>query len=115
MRTDLPPNFFTWAAQLLSLMVHSRAAEPPSRYTTGTLGGFALRAATTCCACFQSSPPPRDEAQFWVVVACARPMWCHCTPTNTATTNRAATKGTVATRSIKERRLTGCSLPFHTA
>src|SRR5665647_459175 len=53
-----PPLTSICERQLLSLIVDSRAAEPPNRTTTGSTGGCALRLATTCNTCAQSLPPP---------------------------------------------------------
>jgi len=47
---DKPPHL---AVQLWSLTVESTAEEPPSKYTRGTLGGFALSLAMTWKMCVQ--------------------------------------------------------------
>src|SRR5450759_1122383 len=100
-----PPLALICERQLLSLIVDSRAAEPPNRTTTGSAGGCALRLARTCNTCAQSLPPPASadvaltEAEAGApsvastppVVACAEQA-----PRRATTTSRQAVHASAA-------------------
>src|SRR5450759_350801 len=108
-----PPLSLIGSRQVRSLIVDSRAAEPPTRTTTGSLGGVAFRLASTWRTRAQSAaaaalaagaaPPELDPVATMVagtppVVACAEQA-----PRRATTTSRqpvhasaAATRGRAA-------------------
>src|SRR5450759_4389402 len=100
-----PPLSLIWSRQLRSLIVDSRAAEPPTSTTTGSLGGVAFRSESTwrtraqsaaAAALAAGAAPPEPNPVATTVAGTPPVVACAEQAPRRATTSRQAVQASAA-------------------